>query len=287
MTTAPRSKKVEKMPELPEVETIKRDLASRILGRSFVGATINWLKTLQITSPEGFTGSLVGKDIAGLDRRGKYLILRLSSGEALIIHLRMSGSLLLKPASAEPDPYDRAVFLLDDGTQLRLRDPRKLGVMWLVEDESAVLGGLGPEPLEPGFTAGVLAQRLSKRSAPIKAVLCDQAFLAGVGNMYADEALFAAGIHPLRVAKSLSREEVARLHRALRQVLEAAIARAGASISDYRRPDGEPGAAQFEFQVAHRRGKPCPRCGTPIERIPIRNRGAYFCPACQKSEQIG
>jgi len=275
------------MPELPEVETIKRDLTSRILGRSFAGATINWPKMVQIHSSEHFASCLIGKSIEGLDRRGKYLILRLSSGEALILHFRMSGSLLLKPASAEPDPYDRVIFHLDDGTELRFRDPRKLGVMWLVEDESVVVGKLGPEPLEPDFTAEVLAQRLARRSAVIKALLCDQAFLAGVGNMYADEALFAAGIHPLRGAKSLSWEEVMRLHSALRRVLAEAIARSGASISDYRRPNGEPGAAQFEFQVAHRRGQPCPKCGTTIERIPIRNRGAYFCPRCQKLEQCG
>jgi len=270
------------MPELPEVETIKRDLIPRIVGRSFAGATTNWPKMVQIPSSEHFSRCLTGKIIEKLDRRGKYLIFRLSSGEALILHLRMSGSLLLKPARAEPDPYVRVIFLLDDGTQLHFRDPRKLGVMWLVEDENAVVGKLGPEPLELDFTAEVLAQRLAKRSAPIKAVLCDQAFLAGVGNMYADEALFAAGIHPLREAKSLSHEEVVRLHRALRQVLEAAIAGSGASISDYRRPDGKLGMAQFAFQVAHRGGQPCPICGTPIERIPIRNRGTYFCPRCQK-----
>ncbi len=269
------------------METIKRDLADRIAGRSFADVTINWPKTVQIPSSEHFSHRLTGKTIEELDRRGKYLILRLSSGEALILHLRMSGSLLLKPASAEPDPYARVVFLLDNGTELRFRDPRKLGVMWLVEDEASVVGRLGPEPLEPDFTAEVLAQLLAKRSAAIKAVLCDQTFLAGVGNMYADEALFAAGIHPLREAKSLSREEVVRLHSALRQVLEEAIAGSGASISDYRRPDGELGAAQFEFQVAHRGGQPCPKCGTPIERIPIRNRGTYFCPMCQKSEQFG
>jgi len=275
------------MPELPEVETIKRDLASRILGRSFVDVTINWPKTVQIPSFEHFSSCLIGMGIEKLGRRGKYLILRLSGGEALILHFRMSGSLLLKPASAEPDPYDRVIFLLDDGTELRFRDPRKLGVMWLVDDESVVVGKLGPEPLEPDFTAEVLAQRLSKRSATIKALLCDQTFIAGVGNMYADEALFAAGIHPLRGAKSLSWEEVMRLHSALRQVLEAAIASSGASISDYRRPDGEPGAAQFEFQVAHRHGQPCPKCGITVERMPIRNRGTYFCPGCQKLEQFG
>jgi len=269
------------MPELPEVETIKRDLAPRIVGRSFGAVTLNWPKTVQIPSPEGFSRGLVGKCIRELDRRGKYLIFRLAGGEALILHLRMSGSLLIDP-QGEPDPYYRAVFLLDDGARLYLRDPRKLGRMWLVEDESVVVGRLGPEPLGPGFTAEVLRERAKKRSAPIKAVLCDQSFLAGVGNMYADEALFGAGIHPLRRANSLSVDEIGRLHRAIRRVLEEAIGSHGASITDYRRPDGEPGAAQSVFKVAHRGGQPCPVCATPIQRIPIRKRGTYFCPNCQK-----
>jgi len=269
------------MPELPEVETIKRELAPMVVGRSFSGVTLNWPKAVQIPSPEAFSRSLVGKKVEKVDRRGKYLILRLATGEALILHLRMSGSLLLRSSSGEPDSYFRTIFLLDNGVELCFRDPRKFGMMWLVNDEHSVVGKLGPEPLEPGFTPEVLAQRLSNRSAPIKAVLCDQVALAGVGNMYADEALFAAGIHPLKRANSLSKEEILRLHMAVRQVLEEAIAGSGASTRDYRRPSGEPGAAQYAFRVAHRGGQPCPVCSTPIKRIPIRNRGTYFCPRCQ------
>jgi formamidopyrimidine-DNA glycosylase len=237
-------------------------------------------------SPEAFAHRLIGQYIEGLDRRGKYLILRLASGEALILHFRMSGSLLLAP-QGELDPYCRAVFVLDDGARLCFRDPRKLGKLWLVDDENVVVGGLGPEPLGPDFTTDDLAQRLDNHSAPIKALLCDQSLLAGVGNMYADEALFAAGIHPLRKADSLSAEEIARLHNALRRVLNAAIDSCGASISDYWRPDGEAGTAQFVFKVAHRGGQPCPVCATPIERIPIRGRGSYFCPNCQKESSRG
>ncbi|MCL0057844.1 hypothetical protein M1N05_02100 [Dehalococcoidales bacterium] len=144
-----------------------------------------------------------------------------------------------------------------------------------------ILGKLGPEPLEPSFTPQLLAQRLNNRTAPIKALLCDQTFIAGIGNMYADEGLFAAGIHPLRLGKSLSQDEVERLHHALRQILWSAINNKGASLDTYLRPDGEPGIAHFQFQVAHRGGEPCPACGTPIERIPIRNRGSYFCSKCQ------
>jgi len=268
------------MPELPEVETIKRDLTPRIVGRSFTGVILNWPKMVQIPSPEAFSRCLIGKGIKELDRRGKYLIFRLTSGEALILHFTMSGSLLLDP-QGELDPYTRTIFHLDDGAGLYFRDPRKLGRMWLVKDESKAVGKLGPEPLDPSFTAEVLGERAKKRSAPIKAMLCDQGFLAGVGNMYADEALFAAAIHPLRTTNSLSTEEIARLHRALCRVLEEAIGSYGASISDYRRPDGEQGAAQFVFKVAHRAGQPCPLCAMPIERITIRQRGTYFCPRCQ------
>jgi len=151
-----------------------------------------------------------------------------------------------------------------------------------VKDADSVVGKLGPEPLEAGFTPQVLAQCLAKRTAPIKALLSDQTFIAGIGNMYADETLFAAAIHPLRRGGSLSSEEVEHLHRAIQQVLWSAIGNKGASVDTYLRPDGTLGTAHFQFQVAHRLGgKLCPVCGTPIERIPIRNRGTYFCPKCQ------
>jgi formamidopyrimidine-DNA glycosylase len=269
------------MPEMPEVETIKRDLARRIAGRCFVDVSLDWPRAVQIPSPELFCHRLKGQRIKDFDRRGKYLIIRLASGEALILHFMMSGSLLLD-TQGDSHPYSRALFLLDDGARLHFRDPRKLGRMWLVPDESTVVGKLGPDPLHPGFTAEILMEGVKKRPVPIKALLCDQGFLAGVGNMYADEALFAAAIHPQRRANSLSNREIAQLHRSIRRVLEEAIGGHGASINDYRRPDGEPGTAQFVFKVAHRSGKPCPVCKTPIERVPIRQRGTCFCPNCQR-----
>ena len=268
------------MPELPEVETIRRDLSPRITGKSFVALTLNWPKTVQNQSAEAFKQGLIGQTICGLDRRGKYLILRLASGDSLILHMRMSGSLLVEPG-CESDPYTRTVFHLDDGSSLCFRDPRKLGVMWLVKDAGEVVGKLGPEPLDSSFTVAIFGERIGRRSAPIKAVLCDQGIIAGIGNMYADEALFAAGIHPLRPANSLSSEEMKRLYAAIRQTLDEAIDCCGASISDYQRPGGQPGTAQSVFRVAHRKSEPCPSCGTPIERIPIRQRGSYFCPRCQ------
>jgi len=194
----------------------------------------------------------------------------------------MTGSLLVGQDSSEPPKYTRAIIHLDKDINIFFRDPRKLGVMWLVEDVDSVVGKLGPEPLEAGFTPQVLTQRLTNRTAPIKALLSDQTFIAGIGNMYADEALFAARIHPLRSGGSLSLEEVGHLHRAIQQVLWSAIGNKGASVDTYFRPDGTLGTAHFQFQVAHRlSGKLCPVCDTLIERIPIRNRGSYFCPKCQ------
>jgi len=269
------------MPELPEVETIKNELAPHIIGRGITGVTLFWQGIVRQPSVEEFCSRLIGQKITGITRRGKYLIFSLTSGEAFIIHLKMSGSLLLKPASAKADKFTRAILYLDNEASLHFRDPRKLGVMWLVKDKNSVVGKLGPEPLETNFTPQILAQRLSKHMAPIKALLCDQSFVTGIGNMYADEALFSARIHPLRSGKSLSQQEVERLHRAIQQVLWAAIKNKGASVDTYFRPNGQIGTAHFQFRVAHRGGQTCPVCGTPLQRLPIRNRGSYFCPKCQ------
>jgi len=268
------------MPELPEVETIKRDLEGKIVGLCFTGVTLHWPKMLQNLSPEAFKHRLISQCIEGLKRRGKYLIFHLSSGDALILHLRMSGSLRLD-SDCYNDPYIRAVFNLDNGSKLYFRDPRKFGMIWLVADEEQVVCKLGPEPLDKSFKVKDLQSILSSHSAPIKAVLCDQTVIAGVGNMYADEALFDACIHPERKANRLSNAEIKRLHSAISKVIKKAIDGGGASISDYRRPDGKSGEAQFVFNVAHQLGKKCSRCGTSIERIPIRKRGSYFCPKCQ------
>jgi len=271
------------MPELPEVETVKNELLPHVVGHQITGVTLFWEGIVRQPPVEEFCSRLTGQRITGVSRRGKYLIFSLTSHEVLIIHLKMTGSLLLKPASSEPDKFVRAVLHLDGETTLHFRDPRKFGAMWLVEDKDTVIGKVGPEPLEADFTPQTLSTRLSKRTAPIKALLCDQTFIAGIGNMYADESLFAAGIHPLRSGGSLSQREVECLNRAIKEVLRAAISNKGASTSTYIRPGGELGTAHFQFQVAHRlSGEFCPVCGTPIERITVRNRGTYFCPKCQK-----
>ena len=268
------------MPELPEVETIKRDLENKIIGLCFTGATLHWPRMLQNLTPDDFRRRLLSHSVERITRRGKYLIFQLSNGETLILHLRMSGSLRMD-TECDDAPYIRATFDFDNGARLYFRDPRKFGMIWLVEDEEQVVGKLGPEPLDKGFTTKALQSILKKHSAPIKAVLCDQTFIAGIGNMYADEALFNAKIHPERQANSLSHDETKRLRRAIVAVLTKAIEGGGASISDYRRPDGQSGEAQFVFKVAHQLGKRCDRCGTHIERISIRKRGSYFCPKCQ------
>jgi formamidopyrimidine-DNA glycosylase len=265
------------MPELPEVETIRNELAPRIINHTVTAVTLFDEKIVRQPSVEEFNSRLIGEAITGVGRRGKYLLLSLTSGQTLVIHLRMTGSLWLKP----PDRFVRAVIHFNGGVKLYFRDPRKFGVMWLVEDKNSVTDKLGPEPLEAKFTAKTLAEALSGRTAPIKALLCDQSFIAGIGNMYADEALFLAKIHPMRAGGSLSEEEIERLYQAIRQVLAAAIGDKGASVNTYFRPDGQIGTAHFQFRVAHRRGESCPVCGTPLERITVRNRGTYFCPKCQ------
>jgi formamidopyrimidine-DNA glycosylase len=231
-------------------------------------------------SVKEFRRNLVEQKINSLERRGKYLIFHLSSDKVLIIHLKMSGALLLNPEQA--DRHARVIFHLDNNSQVVFTDRRRLGALWLVKNEQTIIGKLGPEPLTPEFTAKTLAERLQKHKAPIKAVLLDQAFIAGIGNMYADEALFAARIHPLRKANSLSPQEIRNLHKAIVDVLQSAIDSKGASVDTYKRPDGELGTAHSNFSVAHRGGKPCPICGVPIQRLAIRNRGSYFCSNCQE-----
>jgi len=269
------------MPELPEVETVKNELAPHILGRTFTDITILWDGIVKIPSVEEFRSRLVEQKITDLSRHGKYLALALNSDDLLVIHMKMSGSLLLSRDSREPPKYTRAIFHLDGGISMFFRDPRKFGRVWLVRDWRMAAQKLGPEPLEPEFTPQVLAQQLKNRKAPVKALLCDQSVIAGIGNMYADEALFTAKINPLRSGSSLTPEELERLHQAIQQMLRTAIHNKGASIVNYYRPGGEPGTAHFEFKVAHGRGKNCPHCGRPIQRIAVRSRGTYFCPKCQ------
>jgi formamidopyrimidine-DNA glycosylase len=267
------------MPELPEVETIKNELAPWVVGKSFTEVTIFDPKLLSGGSAGEVRRGSTGQTIESLERRGKYLIFHLSNGEALIIHLRMTGSLRLNPKGV--DRYARAAFQLSNGRRFVFSDRRRLGKMWLVEDADTVVSKLGPEPLDRRFTPSVLRQRLNRHHIPIKAALLDQHIVAGIGNMYADEALFAARIHPLRRADELSAKEVQTLHNSIRQILRTAIDSKGASVDSYVRPEGELGTAHFDFKVAHKGGEPCPVCGGVVERLVVQNRGTYFCPKCQ------
>jgi formamidopyrimidine-DNA glycosylase len=267
------------MPELPEVETIKNELSPHIIGQHIIRVTLIWERMLLKPSLAEFNARIEGREIIQLTRRGKYLIFKLDNGDSLIIHLRMTGSLILD-GDLTPK-YIQAIIYLGDDMSVFFCDPRKFGKIQLVEDDADLLKKLGPEPLESSFTSEIMAEKLKKRKAPVKATLIDQANIAGIGNMYADESLFVAKINPLRPADSLTFAEIKRLHESIRTVLRDAILRKGASINTYVRPFGEKGIAHSYFKVAHQRGKVCPICSTPIERIPIRQRGSYFCPKCQ------
>lgn len=270
------------MPELPEVEIIRRALSARVVGRTI---THVWIASdaprLVQTSFEEFVQGLPGRRLVDIQRRGKYLLFQLDDGRYLIVHLRMTGRLLHRRPHDPPEPYLRAVFRLDDGSELRFADPRKFGTMWLICDPSQVVGRLGPEPFDAAFTAERLAEMATRRAAPIKAVLLDQYALAGLGNIYADEALFLAGIHPRRPAKTLKEQELNRLHEAIRAVLVQAVGFRGSSFRDYVNVEGEPGENQRHVRVFRRAGEPCFTCGTPIERIKVSGRSSHFCPQCQ------
>jgi formamidopyrimidine-DNA glycosylase len=273
------------VPELPEVETVRRRLVPVLEGRTLGRVAIVDPRLTRPFAPDDVARELEGEQVTVVDRRGKYLIVRLASGRALLIHLRMTGSLRhLNGEEAADDPYRRAVVTLDDGSDVAYRDVRRFGTWLLLEPDEVepyLDARVGPEPLDDSFGSRQLAQRLANRRAPIKAALLDQRTLAGVGNIYADEALWRARLHPLREARTLERREVTRLRKAIVDALERGIERQGSTLRDYRLPDGGSGGMQAEFKVYGRAGEPCDRCGTPIERIRVAGRGTWYCPSCQ------
>ncbi len=269
------------MPELPEVETHVRELAEVLPGRHIRQVTVSWSRTVAEPDPDTFCALLAGRTFQSLSRRAKYLLFGLDEGWTLLLHLRMTGTLRVVPAGTAPSKHVHVVFRLEEDTDLHYRDLRKFGRMWLVQDPNPVLAGLGPEPLSRHFTGRFLTAALARRSAPIKAVLLDQKVAAGVGNIYADESLFDAHIHPRRPANQISHEEGARLCRSLRKVLRAGIAHRGSYIRTYAPPSGVPGRFQEEFKVFRRTGEPCLQCATDIERIVVAQRSTHFCPRCQ------
>ena len=267
------------MPELPEVETIRAQLAPRLEGRTLVRVEI---LDPRLTRPYDLfevAEELEGECVEAVERRGKYLVLRLESELALLVHLRMTGSFGFTPTT-----HERAVLDLDDGCRVAYRDVRRFGT-WLVLERDDVEPYLaaknGVEPLGSKFTVAWLGSRLGLRRAPLKAVLLDQRVVAGLGNIYADEALWRARVNPLRPANDLAPEEVARVHRAIRSALRTGIERQGSTLRDYATPDGSAGSMQDEFCVYGRDGEPCPRCRATISKTRVGGRGTWFCPRCQ------
>ena len=272
------------MPELPEVETIRRGLEQRIVGRRIGALKIppdrgKPVPVIKGIDEAAFREGVVGATVEGVSRRGKHLILHLDGGSLLVVHLRMTGALLF--AEAPEDPYVRAIFVFDDGSEMRFTDLRKFGGLWLVDDLEEVTTNLGPEPLSEGFTPDLLTAAVAKRKAPVKSIILDQRRIAGIGNIYADEACFAAGLDPRRLGETLSADDVTALHGAVRDVLLIGVERGGASFRDYRNTGGNVGSMQDHVKVFRRTGKPCYVCETPIERVKVGGRSTHFCPKCQ------
>jgi formamidopyrimidine-DNA glycosylase len=277
------------VPELPEVETIRLKLEPHMVGRRFDRVEINDPRLVRPFEPNAVAAELEGERVSALERRGKYLIVRFESGRALLIHLRMTGSLRhAAKGQLADDPHRRAVVKLDDGSDVAYRDVRRFGTWQLLDPgelDPYLEERLGVEPLERMFTARRLAQELKGRRAPIKAALLDQRTVAGLGNIYVDEALWRAQVHPLRPAGTLEEDELAQLTRSIKGVLKAGVRRQGASLRDYSTPDGGRGRMQDRFRVYDREGRPCQRCGTPIDKIRTAGRGTWYCPNCQRLER--
>jgi formamidopyrimidine-DNA glycosylase len=300
------------MPELPEVETIARGLQRTVAGATIADAEVHWDRTIRHPQPpERFVAEVRGATIRRVGRRAKTVLLHLDDGRVMTVAVRMTGALIVATPGTPQDPYARVVFCLADGRELRYRDPRKFGRIGLwpggglrsvgggrgsrsrkvAEGRGRfrigeVFSGHGPEPLSRSFSADRLADRLRGRSARLKTLLLDQSFVAGIGNIYADEALWRARLHPLRRADSLSPDEIRRLHGAIRRVLRQGVANRGSSFSDYVGADGEPGDNAERLMVYRRTDQPCYRCGRPISRIVVGQRSAHFCPHCQPPPEV-
>ncbi len=272
------------MPELPEVETIRRDLLPIVVSRTITEAWVspNAPRLIQLLPPDEFCLRIAGRRIEDVERRGKYLLFRLDNGLSWGIHLRMTGRLLHDANGCPESPYLRATFHLDNGAWLCFVDLRKFGTMWLVGDEALMWSKLGPEPLSEEFTPAYLYALLKRRSGPVKGALLDQKAIAGIGNIYADEALFIAGISPKRPANTISRRRAERLHAAIREALEVALGDRGSSFRDYLDPSGREGGHQLKVKVFRRTGQPCYVCGTEIRREKVAGRSTHFCPKCQR-----
>ena len=273
------------MPELPEVEMVVRGLRPDVVGRTFTGADVLWARELVETSPLDFAARLVGQRVKAMSRRAKYIVFVLSD-DYLLVHLKMTGRLYVSHhiERTQVDRYLRVVMYLDDGRELRFSDVRKFGRVYLVADLDPLLGQLGPEPLSDEFTPDVFRECLKGRSGLIKPLLLNQTFVAGIGNIYADEALWHARIAPQRRADTLKADEVERLYLSIRRALQDGLDAEGSTINWYRKPDGSAGEYQKQFRVYDREGEPCLRCGTQIRKIRLGQRGTHYCPNCQNDK---
>jgi formamidopyrimidine-DNA glycosylase len=279
------------MPELPEVETIVRDLRPLLAGAMFTGAWTDWPRVIAHPAPGTFATSIRGRVVEGVGRRAKWVLVELAGGCVLAIQVKMTGQLFVVPAGATLDRHVHLALDLDDGRRLLLRDIRKFARVGLYRrddtgrllgtDDVDLFGRHGPEPLDDSFTPAVFRRRLRARRGRLKPLLLDQSFLAGVGNIYADEALWRARLHPLRTVGSLRPADERRLYEAIRGVLVEAVERRGSSVDDYTAPDGD-GEMQDHLAAYQRHGLPCLRCGRPLRRIVVGQRGTHFCSWCQR-----
>jgi formamidopyrimidine-DNA glycosylase len=272
------------MPELPEVQLAADSLGVQIAGTRIVRVErLDWYRMVETPAPDTFITLLTGRQVRGWGRRAKWILIDLDSGWTLALHLRMSGSLTVQPVDALPDPHTHLVLRLDDGRQVFFRDPRKFGRARLLDADglAALDAAHGDEPLSDAFTVERLAELLRGRKRAIKPLLLDQSVIAGIGNIYADEALWHARIHPLRPASDLSTNEVAALHDGIRTALRQALTNGGSTLRDYRNSYGARGTNQDHFNAYDREGQPCPRCSATIIKTVVAQRGTHYCPACQ------
>ncbi len=272
------------MPEMPEVETIKRDLEKKMRGKRVERVIIKNKKSVKMPTPSEFIRRIEGKVFTGVERRGKFLLLGLDSEDSLVIHLKLTGRLIYSKKGEELG-YSRVVFVFQDNTQLSFTDIRGFGGIWLIRDREfqkiPTLDNLGPEPLAEDFTVAKFGDLLKGKIGKIKSLLMNQEFMAGIGNIYSQEALFLSQIHPERIPSSLADEEIEKLYENLRQVLKKAISYRGSSVDTYVDLEGKKGSFESQLKVYGREGEPCFKCGTSIKRIEVSGRGTYFCPNCQ------
>lgn len=275
------------MPELPEVQIIVDDLnIAGLPGTTITGAKVFWPRAIAAPSPKSFCRQVKEKKIAAIRRRGKFLVFDFANGGNLLIHLRMSGRIHLVVADSHRLKHEHVILSFDDGRQLRFHDTRKFGRLYLVKNPDKILGKLGPEPLTDDFKSNAFADRLKIRKRLLKPLLLDQTFIVGLGNIYVDEALWEAKIHPRRIASNLCASEIKALHRAIPKVLKRGLKNLGTSLgtgkTNFYSVARRPGRNEDKLNVFRRTDLPCPRCKTPIERIIVGQRSTHICPKCQK-----